>query len=130
MRSPSRRSPWPAGPEHRQPAGHGTSTLPGAHIIAIPLLSGDRSLGVLVVQSHKEARPLEVEQRHLADTIARQAALALGRSTLAAEASDATLRARTEELRSALLSAVSHDLRTPLAVITGAATSLREDAGW
>jgi two-component system sensor histidine kinase KdpD len=115
--------------DHRQPAGHGTSTLPGAHIIAMPMMSGDRSVGVLVVQSHRETRPLEVEQRHLADTIARQAALAIGRSLLATEAGEAMLRARTEELRSALLSAVSHDLRTPLAVITGAATSLRDDEG-
>jgi len=45
---------------------------------------------------------------------------------LVEEAESATVRARTEEMRSSLLSAVSHDLRTPLAAITGAATTLRE----
>jgi two-component system sensor histidine kinase KdpD len=83
---------------------------------------------VLVVQSSKEARALGVEERHLADTLARQAALAIGRVNYAGEARDAALRARTEELRSSLLSLVSHDLRTPLAVITGAATTLRDQA--
>jgi len=53
--------------------------------------------------------------------------LALGRVKFADQAREATLRARTEEMRNALLSAVSHDLRTPLAVITGAATTLRDD---
>jgi two-component system sensor histidine kinase KdpD len=113
---------------HAQPAGYGTATLPGTRIIAIPLISGETSLGVLVVQSSKQARALGVEERHLADTIARQAALAIGRLRFAGEARDAALRARTEELRSSLLSLVSHDLRTPLAVITGAATTLRDQA--
>jgi two-component system sensor histidine kinase KdpD len=63
----------------------------------------------------------------LIEAIARQAGLALGRVKFADQAREATLRARTEEMRNALLSAVSHDLRTPLAVITGAATTLRDD---
>jgi two-component system sensor histidine kinase KdpD len=58
--------------------------------------------------------------------MARQTSLALARVMFAEQAREAALRARTEELRSALLSAVSHDLRTPLAVITGAATTLRD----
>jgi two-component system sensor histidine kinase KdpD len=63
----------------------------------------------------------------LIEAIARQAGLALGRVKFADQAREAALRVRTEETRTALLSAVSHDLRTPLAVITGAATTLRDD---
>jgi two-component system sensor histidine kinase KdpD len=63
----------------------------------------------------------------LIEAMARQAGLALGRVKFADQAREATLRVRTEEMRNALLSAVSHDLRTPLAVITGAATTLRDD---
>jgi two-component system sensor histidine kinase KdpD len=62
------------------------------------------------------------------EAFARQAGLALARVRSAEEAQKSALRAHTEELRSSLLSAVSHDLRTPLAVITGAATTLRDDA--
>jgi two-component system sensor histidine kinase KdpD len=114
--------------EHRAPAGHGTDTLPGARVLCVPLVSGDVAVGVLAIQRRPGTPPrLGVEQRHLLDAIARQAALALRRLVLAGEARDAALRAHTEELRSSLLSAVSHDLRTPLAVITGAATTLRDD---
>jgi two-component system sensor histidine kinase KdpD len=63
----------------------------------------------------------------LLEAIARQAGLALGRVRFAEQAREASLRVRTEEMRNTLLSAVSHDLRTPLAVITGAATTLRDD---
>ncbi len=116
--------------DHRQVAGHGTDTLPGARALCVPLIDGEVAMGVLAIQRRSElpAR-LDVDQRHLIDAIARQAAVALARVQFAEQAREAALRARTEELRSSLLSAVSHDLRTPLAVITGAATTLRDDAG-
>lgn len=114
--------------EHRRRAGQGTDTLPGARVLAVPLLDGDRALGVLAIQRRRGAGPFDAGQVHLLDALARQSTLALARVALAAEAREAALRAHTEELRSSLLSAVSHDLRTPLAVITGAATTLR-DAG-
>lgn len=113
--------------EHGLPAGHGTTTLPRTAVTALPLRTADEIHGVLVVGGAGGARGLDVEQRHLIDALARQAGFAIGRARLAVHAHDATVRARTEELRSSLLSAVSHDLRTPLAVITGAATSLRDD---
>ena len=69
------------------------------------------------------------EQRELLEAFARQGALALERARLAEEAEAAALRLKTEEMRSSLLSAVSHDLRTPLAAITGAATMLRDGTG-
>ena len=112
---------------HGQPAGHGTATLPGAAVTAVPLAE-DAPRGVLFTAGRRDSPPFTADERHLLAALARQAGLAIGRVQLATAAHDASLRARTEELRSSLLSAVSHDLRTPLAVITGAATSLR-DAG-
>jgi two-component system sensor histidine kinase KdpD len=67
------------------------------------------------------------EQVAFFDVLARQIAVALGRARLSEEARALELRARTEEMRASLLSAVSHDLRTPLASITGAATTLRDE---
>jgi len=113
--------------EHKQAAGRGTDTLPGAHILAVPLLSGDDAVGVIAVQAKQDPRRRGGAAVPLIESIARQAGLALGRVKFADQAREATLRARTEEMRNALLSAVSHDLRTPLAVITGAATTLRDD---
>jgi two-component system sensor histidine kinase KdpD len=86
-----------------------------------------RGLGVVAFVPRVPGRVLDGEQRHLLEALARQAALAIERVILSAEAKAAELRARTENMRSSLLSAVSHDLRTPLAAITGAATSLRGD---
>lgn len=112
---------------HGQPAGRGTATLPGAAVTAIPL-DEDHPRGVLVTAARRDAPAFTADERHLLTALARQTGVALGRAQLAIAARDASIRARTEELRSSLLSAVSHDLRTPLAVITGAATTLR-DAG-
>lgn len=113
--------------EHKAPAGHGTDTLSAAKALCLPLIAGESAVGVLAIQRRRGEPPrLGVDQRHLLDALARQAALAIARVQLAERAREADLRARTEEMRSSLLSAVSHDLRTPLAVITGAATSLRE----
>jgi two-component system, OmpR family, sensor histidine kinase KdpD len=111
--------------EHGRPAGLGTDTLPGSRTLSIPLQIGGTVCGVLSLEPRA---PLQREQRELLDVFSRQAAIALERDRLAEEARAATLRARTEEMRSSLLSAVSHDLRTPLAAITGAGTSLRDDA--
>jgi len=72
---------------------------------------------------------LEVEHRAFLDAFARQVTLALERAQLSEEAKTSALRVRTEEMRSSLLSTVSHDLRTPLAAITGAGTALRDDQG-
>ncbi|HKB16775.1 MAG TPA: ATP-binding protein, partial [Planctomycetota bacterium] len=111
--------------DHGRPAGAGTETIPGARVRCVPLQWGPRKFGVLAL-APKEGRPFGADQRHFLDAFARQTALALDRARLAEEAKSASLRARTEEMRSSLLSAVSHDLRTPLAAITGAATALRD----
>ena len=112
--------------DHGQAAGRGTDTLPGEAVLCVPLRTWGEALAVVAVRP-SEPRGLGPEHRNLLDAFVRQTALALDRVRLAEEARQAALRARTEELRSGLLSAVSHDLRTPLAAITGAGTMLRSD---
>lgn len=113
--------------EHARPAGRGTDTLPGPRLTCIPLPGAAGPVGALAV-APATTHALELEQRRFLEAFAGQAAQAIERARLIEEAKVAALRVRTEETRSALLSAVSHDLRTPLAVITGAGTTLRDDA--
>lgn len=112
--------------EHGALAGFGTDTLPGAEVLCAPLRAGHSRLGVLALLPRHKSQ-LRADQRVFLDVICRQIAVALERARLSEEAKQSSLRAKTEEMRSSLLSAVSHDLRTPLASITGAATSLRDD---
>jgi two-component system sensor histidine kinase KdpD len=113
--------------EHRQPAGLGTATLPGASALYVPLIASQGPVGVLGVRP-AEAHALDApEQLHQLETFANQTALAIERALLAEEAQDAGIRIETERLRSSLLSSVSHDLRTPLATITGAVTTILDN---
>ncbi|MCG3173781.1 MAG: Sensor protein KdpD [Myxococcota bacterium] len=112
--------------EHDALAGLGTDTLPGAEALCSPLRAGQSRLGVLALVPRDKVE-LRADQRAFLDVLCRQVAVALERTRLSEEAKQSALRAKTEEMRSSLLSAVSHDLRTPLASITGAATSLRDD---
>ena len=113
--------------EHRQMAGLGTATLPSAEALYIPLLAARGAVGVLGVRPASPRRLLAPEQIHLLETFANQTALGLERATLAEEAQQAQVQVATERLRSSLLSAVSHDLRTPLTAIAGAASGLLEE---
>lgn len=110
--------------EHRHPAGVGTGTLPGSTALYLPLVGAERSVGVLAVQVSQGALPLG--PRRLLETFANSLGLALERALLAKESNDARVQAESERIRSTLLSSISHDLRTPLTSITGAASSLRE----
>jgi two-component system sensor histidine kinase KdpD len=113
--------------EHGQMAGPGTGTLPGATALFLPLTASRGTVGVLGVRP-TEPHSLEApEQLHLLEAFASQAALAFERAQLAEEAQQAQLKAETEQLRSSLLSSVSHDLRTPLASIMGTISGLLED---
>jgi two-component system, OmpR family, sensor histidine kinase KdpD len=114
--------------DHQRPAGRGTDTLPSARLLAVPLWVGDGSAGVAAVQIERARRRIDLDGRRLLEAIARQAGVAIARLHLADDARDAALRMQAEELRSSLLSTVSHDLRTPLAIITGTATGLRDAA--
>jgi two-component system sensor histidine kinase KdpD len=110
--------------DHGQMAGMHTETLPSAAAIYLPLVATRGSVGVLGVQPADERRLLDPEQVHLLETFANQTAVAIERAHLAEEAQAATVQVETERLRNALLSSVSHDLRTPLASISGAASTL------
>jgi two-component system sensor histidine kinase KdpD len=114
--------------EHGRMAGLGTDTLPGAKVVCSELRVGPQPLGVVAL-APRSGLPLGMEQSSFFEAFCRQAAFAFERARLSDQARLSALRAKTEELRSSLLSAVSHDLRTPLASITGAASSLREDTG-
>ena len=110
--------------DHGRMAGLGTDTLPGASALYVPLKGTKSTLGVLGVRPHEALLPLAPDQLDLLETLARQAASGLERIRLASEAEQARLAVEAERLRSTLLSSVSHDLRTPLATITGAASTL------
>jgi two-component system sensor histidine kinase KdpD len=114
--------------DHLQAAGAGTGILPAATVACHPLSAGSAALGVLVLKGPVPPA-MDAAQRDFLELFARQVAFAIERLRLAEETRAATLRARSEQLRSSLLSAVSHDLRTPLATITGAGTTLRDDRG-
>jgi two-component system, OmpR family, sensor histidine kinase KdpD len=113
--------------DHGQMAGRGTDTLPGSEALFLPLRSATGILGVLAVAPKELRQVMLPEQRHLLDTFASQVALALERVRLARQAAEAQVRMETESLRNSLLSSISHDLRTPLAAIVGAASSLTEE---
>ncbi len=113
---------------HGRPAGRGLETLHGARILAVPLVAHGKTVGAIAVRPSPETRFEDPAQRHLLEAFAVQIAVALDRALIAAEAREASLRAETEELRSSLLSSVSHDLRTPIASVLGAATTLLEGA--
>ena len=113
--------------EHRQPAGLGTATLPGASALYLPLIAPRGPVGVLGVRPGDRHSLDAPDQLHQLETFANQTALAIERARLADEASDAQIRMETERLRNSLLSSVSHDLRTPLATITGAVSTILEN---
>jgi two-component system sensor histidine kinase KdpD len=111
---------------HRQAAGLGTGTSPEARAYYFPLTASRGTLGVLGLRPSNPRTISVPEQVRQLETFGSQVALALERAQLAAEAQQAQVRVETESMRSSLLSSVSHDLRTPLASITGTASSLLE----
>jgi two-component system sensor histidine kinase KdpD len=112
--------------DHGRQAGLGTDTLPAASGLYVPLGDERQRLGVLAVLPANQRRVLLPEQRHLLETFAGQIALALERARLAEAAEAAGLATERESLRNTLLASISHDLRTPLAVIAGAGSTLAE----
>jgi two-component system sensor histidine kinase KdpD len=112
--------------ERGRMAGAGTDTLPSAQARYLPLVGPDGTVGVLAMRLSHVERLSTPDQRQLLETFASQIALALERDRLAEEAQHILAQAQAEKLRSSLLSSVSHDLRTPLAAIAGASSSLLE----
>ena len=112
--------------DHSRQAGLGTDTLPAATGLYLALGDERQRLGVLAVLPSNPRRVLLPEQRHLLETFASQIGLALERARLAEVAEAAGLAAERESLRNTLLASISHDLRTPLAVMAGAGSTLAE----
>jgi two-component system sensor histidine kinase KdpD len=110
--------------EHAQPAGWKSDTLPAADWLFLPMKTRRGMVGLLGVSFKDRARPLAPDQWRLLETLVDQVAVAVERTNLASDIEDARLLTETEQLRSALLSSVSHDLRTPLVSILGSATTL------
>jgi two-component system, OmpR family, sensor histidine kinase KdpD len=106
-------------------AGRGSDTLPGGKWLFQPLRTGRGPLGVAGIIRDEPGPFLTPDQQRLLDALADQAALAIERVNLARDLHLARLQVETDRLRSALLTSISHDLRTPLASILGSATSLR-----
>jgi two-component system, OmpR family, sensor histidine kinase KdpD len=113
--------------DHSERAGLGTDTLLGASSLYLPLVGSAGAIGVVAVRPKDPGLLLDPEQLHLLESLVNQVALAIERTRLSEEAQNAHVRAETERMRNAILSSVSHDLRTPLATITGAASSLAEE---
>ncbi|VXC56216.1 sensor histidine kinase KdpD [Pseudomonas sp. 9Ag] len=109
--------------KHGQPAGKGTDTLPSGQWWWLPLSGDGQPLGLLGIRQ-LGADPAGLQKRRLIAALAQPLAQALGRATLAQELEAARLHGQTEELRSALLASVSHDLRTPLTAMRGSIDSL------
>jgi two-component system, OmpR family, sensor histidine kinase KdpD len=111
--------------EKNRIAGRGSDTLPGGKWLFQPLRTGRGPLGVVGIIRDDPGPLLTPDQQRLLDALADQAALAIERVNLARDLHQARLEVETDRLRAALLTSISHDLRTPLASILGSATSLR-----
>jgi two-component system, OmpR family, sensor histidine kinase KdpD len=112
--------------EKNRAAGRGSDTLPGAKRLFMPMNTGRGAVGVVGIDSDEPGPILTPDQHRLLDALADQAALAIERVNLVEDVESARLVAETDRLRAALLTSISHDLRTPLASILGSATSLSE----
>ncbi|MCC8400933.1 DUF4118 domain-containing protein [Paraburkholderia sp. MMS20-SJTN17] len=112
--------------DQQKPAGHGTDTLPAALALYLPLKAPMRTRGVLAVVVRDERELTVPEQRRMLDAFAAQIALALERVHYVDIARDALVNMESERLRNSLLSAISHDLRTPLTTIVGFSSMLAQ----
>ncbi|MCC5900397.1 MAG: sensor histidine kinase KdpD [Halomonas sp.] len=112
--------------QHQKPSGQGTDTLSQQAWRLIPLAVQGEKVGMLALKLSESQKALNHEQESLMDTLARQLSMALERTRLVAELNTTRVSEENERLRSALLSSVSHDLRTPLSSIIGSASSLIE----
>ncbi|MDR3516103.1 MAG: sensor histidine kinase KdpD [Azospirillaceae bacterium] len=109
---------------HNRAAGRGADTLPGARRLFMPMRTERGPLAVIGIDADVNGPILTPDGRRLFDALSDQAAIAIERVALAEDLDEVRIMAETEKLRSALLTSISHDLRTPLASIIGAATGL------
>ena len=111
--------------DHGHKAGARTDVHADAIALYLPLRGARETFGVLAVLPDPANRIFAPEQQQLLDVFVSQTALAIERTASQRTAEETRVHMQTEQMRSSLLSAMSHDLRTPLASITGAASTLR-----
>ncbi|SOR26697.1 sensory histidine kinase in two-component regulatory system wtih KdpE, regulation of potassium translocation in E coli [Methylorubrum extorquens] len=112
--------------DNERPAGRGADTLPGAKRLFLPMRTGRGTIGVIGLDADGTGPILTPEGRRLLDALADMGALALERVRLVEDLDRAERDAETDRLARALLTSISHDLRTPLASVLGAASTLRD----
>jgi two-component system, OmpR family, sensor histidine kinase KdpD len=114
--------------EHNHPTGRGSDTLPGGRWLFLPLRTGSGPVGVIGIERALPGPLLTPDERRLLDALNDQAAVAIERASLVRRLGEERVRAESDRLRAALLTSISHDLRTPLASILGTVSSLRSYA--
>jgi two-component system sensor histidine kinase KdpD len=112
-----------------RPAGRGSDTLPGAKRLFLPMRTGRGLIGAIGIDNDKTGPLLTPDQRRLLDALVDQGALAIERVLLVEDMDSVKRTVESERLRSALLTSISHDLKTPLASVLGAASTMRDLAG-
>jgi two-component system sensor histidine kinase KdpD len=111
--------------QSNQAAGRGSQTLPGAKRLFLPMRTGRGAIGIIGIDSDKPGPLLTSDERRLLDALIDQSALAIERIRLVEDMDRVKRTIETDRLRSALLTSISHDLKTPLAAVLGAASTLR-----
>jgi two-component system, OmpR family, sensor histidine kinase KdpD len=107
-------------------AGRGSDTLPGAKRLFLPMRTGRGAVGVIGIDDDKSGPLLTPDQRRLLDALVDQGALAIERVTLVEDMDRVKRTVESDRLRAALLTSISHDLKTPLASVLGAASTMRD----
>jgi two-component system sensor histidine kinase KdpD len=115
--------------ENNRAAGRGSDTLPGAKRLFLPMRTGRGVIGIVGIDSDKPGPILAPDERRLLDALIDQGALAIERVHLVEDMDRVRRSVETERLRSGLLTSISHDLKTPLAAVIGAASTLRSMSG-
>lgn len=110
--------------KNHQPSGRFTQTLSESAWWFLPLLASKECIGVIGLNISENQREMNIEQRRLAEAMVEYITQAITRTQLSKELEYANISSETEKLRSALLSSVSHDLRSPLAAMIGAADTI------
>jgi two-component system sensor histidine kinase KdpD len=110
-------------------AGRGADTLPGAKRPFLPMRTGRGLIGAIGIDNDKTGPLLTPDQRRLLDALVDQGALAIERVLLVEDMDRVKRSVESDRLRAALLTSISHDLKTPLAAILGAAGTMRQLSG-